>query len=197
MQKFICYFDGACEPMNPGGNMGIGACVFKGERFPENDACFEHSNFVPASPKNSNNVAEYMAFEKLLDWTKENVKGATGELKPLVHIYGDSKLVIYQMLGAWKIKGGLYVPFAQSCRDKLNGLRMNNITIQLGWIPRDMNSLADRLSKKLMVVNGVEFRLQKQDKTEEILSEWKKDALKDENGNSIITPSYIHARPKQ
>lgn len=33
-----CYFDGACEPINPYGNMGIGAVILK-----DNDELFKHS----------------------------------------------------------------------------------------------------------------------------------------------------------
>ena len=55
------YFDGACEPINPYGNMGIGAILLK-----DNETIFSHSEFVPASKSNSNNVAEYMALEKIL-----------------------------------------------------------------------------------------------------------------------------------
>lgn len=192
MQKFICYFDGACEPMNPGGNMGIGACIFNGETLDEN-VCFAHANYVPASPKNSNNVAEYMAFISVCEWLEKNAPAGSD-----VIIYGDSKLVICQMSGTWQIKFGLYVPFAKRGLSWVDLLRKTyGLNLRLQWVPRAMNSHADRLSKKKMIENGVEFRLQKQDKTEEILSEWKKDAPKDENGNSIITPSYIHARPKQ
>lgn len=88
--NLVCYFDGACEPRNPGGNMGIGACIRCG-----NGELFAYSDFVPAARHNSNNVAEYMAFEKLLDFFIE--KKCSNQR---IFIYGDSKLVIEQMFGS-------------------------------------------------------------------------------------------------
>jgi ribonuclease HI len=29
---FVAFFDGACEPRNPGGHMGFGAVIYRGPR---------------------------------------------------------------------------------------------------------------------------------------------------------------------
>ncbi len=143
-----CYFDGACEPRNPGGNMGIGAIVIK-----EDEVLFEHSEYIVAHPSNSNNVAEYMGLNKILDWLLENNLN-----EHTILVYGDSKLAIEQVSGRWRIKQGRYVKYAHEAREKKG--KFSNI--MFNWIPREKNSIADDLSKKGMIKNGCEFRIQKQ-----------------------------------
>lgn len=153
-----CYFDGCCEPTNPGGNMGLGAWAHFGS-----DQLFEHSEMIRAKFTNSNNVAEYMAFEKLLIWlsTEDKLIDICGRD---VIIYGDSKLVIMQMQKLWKIKGGRYVNIANECFKQLTFVKDLGFKVSLEWIPREENDRADDLSKKHLLQNGVVFRLQPQKK---------------------------------
>ena len=146
-----CYFDGACEPINPYGNMGIGAIILK-----DNKPVFKHSEFVPASKLNSNNVAEYCALEKILIFIRD-----TTIIENKIFIYGDSKVVIMQMKGSWRIKSGLYVSAARRCKELKNEIE-NDIgkSLEFNWIPRELNNEADDLSKCKMVENKVEFKIQ-------------------------------------
>lgn len=145
------YFDGACEPINPYGNMGLGAILLK-----DNEAIFTHSEFIPASKENSNNVAEYMALEKILIFIKD-----TTLIEQKIFIYGDSKLVIMQMKGIWRIKNGLYVKAARRCLSLLKEIEQEiEKTIVFTWIPRELNQKADDLSKVKMIENKVEFKIQ-------------------------------------
>jgi len=64
-----------------------------------------------------------------------------------IMVYGDSKLVIQQMSGRWKIKEGIYKPFAQRAKVLTNGF--SNLGWQ--WIPRGQNTIADGLSKAHLV----------------------------------------------
>jgi ribonuclease HI len=50
-------FDGACQPFNPGGHIGPGWVIGKKD----------YHEFVAARADNSNNVAEYMALNHLLE----------------------------------------------------------------------------------------------------------------------------------
>lgn len=150
------------EPRNPGGNIGLGATLKK-----NGEEIFQHSKFIPEHPHNTNNVGEYMAFESILDFIFnhkiENEK---------VTIYGDSKLVIEQMNGRWRIKFGRYTPYADRCKRKLKELRENNkLSFNLNWIPREQNGYADRLSKGQLIEHGVEFKIQPNEKEEVPLSE--------------------------
>lgn len=148
--NIVAYFDGACEPKNPGGNMGIGATIRCNGK-----EVFTHSQFVKAGPRNSNNVAEYMAFESILDFILKNAWQ-----KRSFTIYGDSKLVINQMFSTWKMNGGFYIPFALRCKEKIKQVREAGNRINGIWIRREQNGYADELSKAELINNNVEFRIQ-------------------------------------
>ena len=45
MKNYKCYFDGACEPKNPGGKIGAGIYITDGEKE------FSTNTFIPADPK--------------------------------------------------------------------------------------------------------------------------------------------------
>lgn len=145
-QGIICYFDGACEPRNPGGNMGFGAIIFiDGIEYKS------YSLFVQAHKSNSNNVAEYSSFKWILETLIKD-----GLHEKIIFVYGDSKLVIEQMKGYWRIKFGYYVPVAKECKELLKSFK----NIRLQWIPRERNDVCDRLSKGKLIENNVEFRIQ-------------------------------------
>ena len=148
--NLVAYFDGCCEPKNPGGNMGMGAVLrCNGKEL------FSYSHFVKAKSSNTNNVAEYMAFEAILDFILKSKYE-----KRSFTIYGDSKLVIEQMFGTWNMKGGLYIPYAQSCKLKIQQVRDQGNRINGIWIPRTQNNYADELSKAQLINNGIEFKIQ-------------------------------------
>ena len=142
-KKFTGFFDGACEPINPGGAMGCGAIIFN-----DGNLVWKTSWMEPAGPITSNNVAEYLAFHAALDWFFEN-----DLLKERIVVHGDSRLVINQMFGNWKMRGGLYVDLAVeakkkvACFSSLTGL----------WVPREQNQLADDLSKFSLTTAGVQI----------------------------------------
>lgn len=148
--NIVAYFDGACEPKNPGGNLGIGATIRQAGK-----ELFAYSAFVPASSCNSNNVAEYMAFEAILDFIIEH-----NWQDQRVTVYGDSKLVVEQMFGTWRMKYGFYIPYAKRCRAKLSLLEKAGIKINGIWIPREQNKYADELSKAELVNHNVQFKIQ-------------------------------------
>lgn len=141
MKKIICYFDGACEPYNPGGAIGYGVVIFD-----NNSELFSHSHFSPPNPSHSSNVAEYQAllwgFEKLL---LEKLQSEE------IIIRGDSQLAIKQMTGVYRINKGLYVPIAGKAKSLLQ--HFPNISFE--WIPREQNEIADGLSKKALLENNI------------------------------------------
>jgi len=134
MKNYKCYFDGACEPKNPGGKIGAGIFITDGV----ND--FADNIFVDAGPKNTNNIAEYMAFIRVLELMKNKTDST-------IEIYGDSMLVINQMNGEWQIKNGAYKEYALKAMPLLNNLRKKNGVV-IKWIPREQNEKADYQSIK-------------------------------------------------
>lgn len=130
----VCYFDGCCAPKNPGGYAGYGIIILK-----DGQRVLAEGKFIGHGDKMSNNVSEYTGFMRILTWLINNKSK-----KDIAIIKGDSKLVINQMFGTWKIKQGLYKPIAVQCLAKLKHL--TNITGK--WIPREDNHLCDQLSKR-------------------------------------------------
>jgi len=143
---YIAYFDGACEPVNPGGTASYGAVIYEND-----EKIWECAEVYGQGKLMSNNVAEYAGFIAVLEWFIEQ------ELCDAeIVVKGDSMLVINQMFGSWKIKSGLYAPLAEKARE-----RLSQFTNSRGeWIPRDRNDVADRLSKEVLKRAGVKLRLQ-------------------------------------
>jgi ribonuclease HI len=145
------YFDGCCEPTNPGGTASYGAVVFVGKK-----RAWECSElFVPVPGREretSNNVAEYSGFLAILEYLL-----STGLDDQPIRIHGDSKLVIEQMQGNWRMKKGFYIATAKKAKETLKRFRRQPTLI---WIPRDNNDIADELSKAELKKAGVEFRIQ-------------------------------------
>lgn len=86
--------------------------------------------------KKTNNEAEYAALLLLLKAASE--RGVTR-----IKIYGDSQLVVRQISRQWKINLPHLRALAQDAWKLMEGM-----TVELEWIPRDQNKLADRLSNE-------------------------------------------------
>lgn len=147
MKNIVCYFDGCCEPCNPGGTIGVGAIVnIDGQK------ALEHSESFPASKSNTNNIAEYLAFAKVLSFLiKNNLQNES------VVIRGDSQMVVNQMSGKWRIKEGGYVTTAKRCEKAL--IEYFPIKPKIEWIPRDQNDECDRLSKGHLICDGIKIAI--------------------------------------
>jgi ribonuclease HI len=87
----------------------------------------------------TNNVAEYQG---LIAGLRAAIElGATD-----VEVRMDSKLVVEQMSGRWKIKHPAMQPLAKEA----GGLVEEIGTVRFGWIPRARNSRADALANQAM-----------------------------------------------
>lgn len=129
-----CFIDGACGPFNPGGYMGWGWHIKTSAPVSFSDACGQHV-------ANSNNVAEYLALNSLLEYLLAN----PGYTKFHILIKSDSQLLVKQMTGKWRIKNGLYAKEARKAAILASNFGNHKISFQ--WIPREENQLADDLSK--------------------------------------------------
>lgn len=122
---------------NPG-PAGYGAVVFDAER-----------GTVLAERKESlgvttNNVAEYRGLIAGLEAAAE--LGAR-----VVAVRMDSKLVVEQMSGRWKVKHASMIPLAERARRLAAGFDQ----VSYRWIPRAENSYADRLANEAMDDGGL------------------------------------------
>ena len=135
----IAYFDGGCWP-NPGGEAAAGVFIEDGP-----DTLLKEGFYVGNDSAMSCNVAEYEGLIYVLQFLKD--KGFTDK-KILVR--GDSKLVINQMAGRWKIKQGLYFDSAIQAKALVEGFT----DISFEWIPRDENTICDELAEDVLVTKS-------------------------------------------
>ena len=130
------YFDGLCQPINPG---GISCYAF----IVKSDGRIIHSDCgvaaKPFSEESTNNVAEYTALAKALQWLLANNFSSKK-----VEIKSDSQLVVNQLTGDYKVKARRILPLFK----QVLFLKTKFQDIQIKWIPRDKNREADRLTNK-------------------------------------------------
>jgi probable phosphoglycerate mutase len=86
----------------------------------------------------TNNVAEYRGLIAGLEMARELDSGAALEVRM------DSKLVIEQMAGRWKIKHPDMKPLA------LQAARLRPAVVTWTWIPREHNKAADTLVNRAL-----------------------------------------------
>lgn len=147
------WFDGVCEPVNPGGHAAWGALL-------KLDGKVVHAwgNYCGYGPDMSNNFAEYSGVLALLrELRMRQERGLSGPIM----IRGDSQLVIMQLRRKWKVHGGFYVPVYQQAVEALAVVsKQAGSKVKLIWIPREENGECDVLSKNELHRRGVRFRLQ-------------------------------------
>ncbi len=132
----MVYFDGLCEPVNPGGVAAYGFVIYRGGR-----RIAEGRGIVGAGYRGddvTNNVAEYAALARALEWLIEN--GYAGE--DLV-VRGDSQLVIRQLQGAYAVRSARLAPLHRRVRELLSRFPR----ARFEWVPREENAEADSLSR--------------------------------------------------
>jgi ribonuclease HI len=138
MATFIVEADGGSRG-NPGIAAG-GAVVFDGAT---GELLAEVGVYVGFA---TNNVAEYNGMIAGLKRAYEFDDAAS------IHVRMDSKLVVEQMSGRWKIKHPDMAVLASEARALIGG---RSVTFE--WIPREKNALADAAANKSMD-SGESFR---------------------------------------
>jgi ribonuclease HI len=128
------FFDGACEPKNPGGTASYGVIILNNGK-----EIHRETKIVCKGNGASNNVAEYNGLINALRWLY-----ARRLQDEEILCKGDSKLVVEQMSGRWGINKGIYVEWALKCKEALKYFT----NIKLAWIPREQN-IADAISRKV------------------------------------------------
>lgn len=129
--KVIVEADGGSRG-NPG-PAGYGAVVWSADRA---DVLAEVKEAIGIA---TNNVAEYRGLVAGL--TEASCLGAAE-----VGVFMDSKLVVEQMAGRWKVKHPDLIALHRQARDLAS--RFDHV--RYTWIPREKNSHADRLANEAM-----------------------------------------------
>ena len=125
------WFDGSITH-NPGGNMGYGYVAEGADSY----LVFSGQINYYLGPR-TNNVAEYYGLIHALDH-------AHLEDWDRIQVFGDSKLVVEQVNGRWKVKEPHLKKLCKEAQDRMELFD----TIELKWIPREENFEADKMAKK-------------------------------------------------
>ncbi|MCI4330947.1 MAG: ribonuclease HI family protein [Thermoplasmata archaeon] len=128
------HFDGACQPPKGGGIATYGFTV-DGEGFEDEEKGLA---VPPWSVHSTNNVAEYVAAIRALEWLVEH------RHRGPVLLLGDSQLVVRQMNGEYEVRA----PHLKAYHERLAQLASQFPETQFRWIPRGQNLRADELSKE-------------------------------------------------
>jgi ribonuclease HI len=124
------YFDGLCQPVNPGGT----ACFAFIVKDRENTI---HSKFGVAAYDSTNNVAEYKAIIRALEWLQAN-----NYQNEKIIVRGDSQLVIRQIERKFKVRASNIIPLYRDAIYLISKFKH----IQFELIPREQNKEADKLT---------------------------------------------------
>ncbi|HTZ61626.1 MAG TPA: ribonuclease HI [Thermoplasmata archaeon] len=130
----IVHFDGACQPPKGPGVAGYGFTV-EGDGYDHEDHGLATR---PYSENSTNNVAEYVAAIRALEWLRS--RGYRGP----VTAAGDSQLVVRQMRGEYEVRA----EHLQAYHDWLAKLAAEFTSVTWQWVPREQNGRADALSKR-------------------------------------------------
>lgn len=134
MKKLIVYTDGASR-----GNPGLASYGFA--IFDENkNLLFEKGEYIGIT---TNNVAEYTAVLESLNKIKEQFKS---ELPIEISYFADSKLVVEQLSGRYKIKS----PHLKEIIIQIRILQKEIGDTTFNHVLRDKNKHADRLANEAL-----------------------------------------------
>jgi ribonuclease HI len=119
------YFDGSATPRGSGAGFVL---INDGDEKPfESNQYFLH--------KYTNNQAEYTG---LIEGMKAALKHTT-----TLKVYGDSQLVIRQMMGQYQVRHPRMIPLYKQAME----LATQFTDVEFHYIPRELNTLADALAQ--------------------------------------------------
>lgn len=138
MSDYIVYSDGGARG-NPG-PAGYGAYICDGQGNP----LIEAAGYIDHT---TNNVAEYNGLILALETV------ASLDDAPMVLVRADSRLVVNQMQGNWKIKDRNIAQLVAKAQSIIHPMM-----VSYEWVPRERNKDADRLANEAMDTKGPIFR---------------------------------------
>ena len=127
------FIDGTVMPVNPGGVGTVGVVVYR-----DNTLILRMGKIIGKGPTMSNNRAEYEALKAVLQWLLDNDFSEEN-----ISVNSDSNLLVNQMQGKWKVKGGLFV----SAYNESKQLTQRFPNLSFKWIKREDNEEADLLAR--------------------------------------------------
>ncbi|MFH0803618.1 MAG: topoisomerase DNA-binding C4 zinc finger domain-containing protein [Candidatus Tagabacteria bacterium] len=145
------YFDGACEPFNPGGTASYGWLIKK-----DGEILAQEGKIIGEGEGMTNNVGEYTglikALEALRGFDINNGK---------ISIFGDSNLVCNMVAKkwGWNKKKTKWIPHEDAPHLKVLLEEVHNLIkdydYEIKWIPEAQNNEADYLSRSVLLDAGL------------------------------------------
>lgn len=138
MSVLSVYVDGGSRS-NPGPS-GLGIAAYHIFVDGTRECIFEKGKFLENC---SNNFAEYLALIQGLNYALESDYRN-------IEMYSDSKLIVEQVNGRWKVKSCDLKDLALAAIEKIQKLRKQGCQVTITWIPREKNVHADSLANLAM-----------------------------------------------
>jgi len=141
------YFDGACEPVNPGGTASYGYLIKNNGRIIKKE-----SKIIGEGTGMTNNLAEYHGLLAALKYLSANKFAKS--VNSLI-IFTDSKLVFNMVAKNWGWNKNKTVWHPHKNHPHLKKLLfdalklLENFQYSIRWVPREQNQDADELSKNV------------------------------------------------
>lgn len=101
----------------------------------------------------TSNIAEWATMLHGLTTVREALR-TIGDAGALIHVYSDSQLVVKSLNKDWMVKDETLYTIAFNCFQAINSIEGEGHTIDISWIPREKNQLADDLSKIGRLTSG-------------------------------------------
>lgn len=136
LPNLIVHTDGASRS-----NPGHSTCAFL-VSLDGKDHFKTHKQYL--GDKVTNNQAEYSGMALALAYLVELITTSPVGCFADITVYSDSKFVVEQVIGAWKVRDADLRTLWQECQEHLRGLRDGSHKVVLPWIPRERNSRADQ-----------------------------------------------------
>jgi ribonuclease HI len=142
-QSITIYCDGLVEPINPGGYACWAWIAYgpKGSVLNQNMGCLGHG------PGMTNNLSEYRAVIEALQHAESKIELLTERGLSLT-IRSDSKLVIEQLSGRWRVGSPNLIPLHAAALTIIESFQQLGVPVALEWIPREQNMTADNLTRQ-------------------------------------------------
>jgi ribonuclease HI len=135
-KKYILHYDGACEPVNPGGVASFGYVL----TLDGSELSFG-KGIVGEGEGMTNNVAEYSGLIEGMNAVSKLAKSGD-----TVEIRSDSQLAVRQMNGIYKVRSERIRPLYNKAQKLKKALEEKRIRVHIKWVPREENERADYLS---------------------------------------------------
>jgi ribonuclease HI len=135
-KAYILSYDGACEPINPGGVASFGYVIVS-----DGTEQSFGTGVVGEGEGMTNNVAEYTGLIEGMKAVRKIVKpGDTLEIR------SDSQLAVRQMNGVYRVRSERIRPLYERAQKLKKTLEEKGIKVRIKWVPREQNERADYLS---------------------------------------------------